>query len=51
MLEAERKQATFPTLELSHLLYGAKENFDRFLERQSFFDNHPLFKVNHDLYN
>ncbi|CAD8203489.1 unnamed protein product [Paramecium octaurelia] len=51
MLEAERKQGQFPLLEMSHLLYGGKDQFDKFLERQSFFDNHPMFKVNHDFYN
>ncbi|CAK90106.1 unnamed protein product (macronuclear) [Paramecium tetraurelia] len=51
MLEKERKQAQFPQLEMSHLLYGDKEGFDKFIERQTFFDNHPLFKVDFNFFN
>lgn len=36
---------------MSHLLYGCKEGYDKFVERQTFFDNHPLFKFSIDYYN
>jgi acyl-CoA oxidase len=44
MFDLERKKASFDQLQLSHLIYGGKENFDQFQNVLSVVSNDPIMK-------
>ena len=46
MLEEERHRGTFDKLDMSYMLYGGKENYDKFVNIQKLVAEDPILKFN-----
>ena len=46
MLEEEKYKGTFDKLEMSYMIYGGKENYERFVALQEKVASDPILKFN-----
>ena len=49
MLEKERLQSTFDKLEMSYLLHGGKENYEKLMKIQKVVSEDPIMKYNPEI--
>ena len=46
MLEEEKYKATFDKLEMSYMIYGGKENYEKIIDLQQKVASDPILKFN-----